>query len=421
MKKYLAEGVFTLICISVLVWIFTRSEFKKEEKIQDTEVCTPPPVMKFGFPVDSFIIEQATVKNNQNLSNILSSRGVSLQMIDQIARTSTPIFDVRKLRKDHNYYFFSTKDSLKKSAYFIYEIDPVAYVVYQLTDSLHIYRGQKPVTKRIKTASGIIYSSLWNTMKDNDLNPVLALNMSDIYTWTIDFFGIQKGDQFRVIYEESYVDSLPIGITNIYASVFRHAHEDFYAFQFKQDSIVSYYDEKGKSLKKAFRKAPLDFFRISSRFSNSRLHPVLKIRRPHHGVDYAAPAGTPVLSIGDGVVTRKGYQARGGGNFLYIKHNSVYTTCYMHLKGFAKGITPGVRVRQGQLIGYVGSTGLATGPHLDFRVFKNGSPIDPLHVKAPPVEPVHERNLPQFTVLKDSLMTELQKISINKKFAETLD
>ena len=188
-------------------------------------------------------------------------------------------------------------------------------------------------------------------------------------------------------------------------------NQDFYAFRFEQDSVMSYYDEQGKSLKKAFLKAPLKFSRISSRFSHSRFHPVLKISRPHHGIDYAAPIGTPVVSIGDGVVTKKSYQANGGGNYLYIKHNSVYTTCYMHLNKYEKGIAPGVRVRQGQVIGYVGKTGLASGPHLDFRVFRNGSPMDPLKVEAPPVEPVHEHLMPEFTSLKDSMMRELQKIS----------
>jgi murein DD-endopeptidase MepM/ murein hydrolase activator NlpD len=416
MKKYLTVGIFAVLCISVLVWILIRLEFKKEE--QEPVIHTPPPTMKFGFPVDSFNIEQATIKNNQNLSDILSRRGVSLQVIDQIARTSAPIFDVRKIKTNNNCYFFSSADSLKKIIYFIYEIDQVNYVVYCLKDSLHIYKGQKPVTKKIRTASGTIYSSLWNTMEDNDLNPMLALDLSDIYQWTIDFFGIQKGDQFKVIYEESFVDSVSIGITNIYASQFIHAKENFYAFQFKQNDTIKYYNEKGENLQKAFLKTPLKFSRISSHFSHSRLHPVLKFRRPHHGIDYAAPSGTPVESIGAGVVTRKGYQANGGGNFLYIKHNSVYTTCYMHLKGFAKGIAPGVRVKQGQVIGYVGSTGLATGPHLDFRVFKNGSPIDPLKVKSEPGKPVSKENLPQFTALKDSLFLELNKISYNNKLAD---
>lgn len=412
MKKYLPEGIFLGLCITIFIWIFTHLEFKKTAEPSEPEVRIPPPVMKFGFPVDSFYIEQAIIKNNQNLSDLLSGRGVSMQLIDRIARTSTPVFDVRKIKTNNRCYFFSSKDSLKKLAYFIYEIDPIEYIVYQLADSLKIYRGQKSVTQKIRTASGTIYSSLWNTMGDNHLNPILALNLEDIYQWSIDFFGIQRGDQFRVIYEESFVDSISIGVTDVYACQFKHAGEEFYAFQFEQNDTINYYNEKGENLRKAFKKSPLKFSRISSHFSHSRLHPVLKFRRPHHGVDYAAPRGTPVESIGDGIVTRKGYQAGGGGNFLYIKHNSVYTTCYMHLNGFFKGIAPGVRVKQGQVIGYVGSTGLATGPHLDFRVFKNGTPVDPLKVKSDPGKPVNKENLTQFIQRKDSFMTELHKINM---------
>jgi murein DD-endopeptidase MepM/ murein hydrolase activator NlpD len=416
MKKYLTIAIFSVLCISVLVWIFIRLEPEKEEPKPVVHVLLPPK-LKFGFPADSFHIERATIKNNQNLSDILSRRGISMQTIDQIARTTTSVFDVRKIKKDNNYYFFSSHDSLKKLLYFIYEIDPIDYVVYCLGDSLHVYKGQKTVTKKIRTASGTIYSSLWNTLEENNLNPLLAKDFESIYQWSIDFFGLQKGDQFRVIYEESFVDSISIGITNIYASQFKHANEDLYAFQFEQNDTARYYNEKGENLQKAFLKAPLKFSRISSHFTNSRLHPVLRIRRPHHGIDYAAASGTPVLSIGEGTVNRKGYQANGGGNYLYIKHNSVYTTCYMHLKGFAKGIAPGVRVKQGQLIGYVGSTGLATGPHLDFRVFKNGTPIDPLKVKSKPGKPVNKEYLPQFTELKDSLLIELKKIILNKELA----
>jgi murein DD-endopeptidase MepM/ murein hydrolase activator NlpD len=247
-------------------------------------------------------------------------------------------------------------------------------------------------------------------MIDNSLDPMLALELSDIFAWTIDFFAVQQGDRFRVIYDELYVDSVSIGIGEIYAVQFDHYGEENYAFLFDQDGRLDYFDENGKSLRKAFLKAPLQFSRISSRFSNSRMHPVLRIRRPHHGVDYAAPKGTPVMSIGDGTVVARGYQKSGGGNYLKVKHNSVYTTTYMHLSGFAKGITTGTRVKQGQVIGYVGATGLATGPHLDFRVAKNGSYVDPLKVKAPPVEPVKEENMERYVVLKDSMLTELQKI-----------
>jgi murein DD-endopeptidase MepM/ murein hydrolase activator NlpD len=248
-------------------------------------------------------------------------------------------------------------------------------------------------------------------MVDNNLDPMLALNLSDIFVWSIDFFAINKGDRFRVIFDELYVDSSFVGIGEIYAVQFDHYGDANYAFRFYQDERHDYYDETGMSLRKAFLKAPLDFYRISSRFSHSRMHPVLRIRRPHLGVDYAAPKGTPVMSIGDGTVIQRAYQKGGGGNFVKIRHNSVYTTVYMHLSGFARGITTGTRVKQKQVIGYVGSTGLSTGPHLDFRVFKNGQPVDPLRVEAPPVEPVKPENMPSYILLKDSLMLELQQIS----------
>ncbi|KOH45532.1 M23 family metallopeptidase [Sunxiuqinia dokdonensis] len=411
MKKYIAEVVFLLAAISLILVFAIRPPEPKPEKVPEPEpLPIPEPVLLFGLPVDSFTVETAPILRNENLSDILVKKNISYQTIDQLARKSKPIFDVRRIKHNNHYHFFLKNDSLQTPAYFVYEIDNTDYVVYELQDSLHIYTGQKPITTELKTASGTIKSSLWNTMQDNDINPVLAIKLSDIYQWTIDFYGIQRNDQFRVIYEEMYVDSISIGVGEIYACQFQHMNQDFYAFQFEQDSSLSYFDQEGNSLKKAFLKSPLEFSRISSRFSNSRYHPVLKIRRPHHGIDYAAPTGTPVRTIGDGVVTRKGYQRAGGGNYLYIKHNSVYTTCYMHLHGFAKGIATGTRVKQGQVIGYVGSTGLSTGPHLDFRVFRNGSPMDPLKVEAPPVEPIHEDNLTAFTTLKDSLTTQLSLI-----------
>ncbi len=292
----------------------------------------------------------------------------------------------------------------------MYENSATEYFVYELFDSLRVYRGEKEIEVKRRTAQGKIKSSLWNTMTDNQLDPMLALELSDIYAWTIDFFGIQKGDRFRVVYEELFVDSVSIGLGEIYAVQFDHYGKEHFAFRFFQDDRFDYYDETGVSLRRAFRKAPLDYFRISSRFSHGRMHPVLRIRRPHHGVDYAAPKGTPVMTIGDGTVIARAFQAGGGGNYVKIKHNSVYTTSYMHLSGFAQGITPGARVKQGQVIGFVGSTGLSTGPHLDFRVFKNGSPIDPLKMEAPPTKPVKEENMAQYVILKDSLMNELLQI-----------
>lgn len=395
----------------------TKAEKKVEEVPQDTIVPIAEPVLKYGLPIDSFDVEYGKVRNNQYLSQILNEKGVSMVTIDKIARKSKSIFDVRKIKSGEPYAIFSSRDSVPEAKYFVYENSAVDYTVFELFDTLGITQGKKEVITELRTAQGEVESSLWNAMVDNGQDPILSLELSKIFAWTIDFFGIQKGDRYRLTYDQQYVDSVPVGIGEIYAVEFDHYGEPNYAFRFEQDSIWDYFDDKGQSLRKTFLKAPLEYYRISSRFSNSRMHPVLRIRRPHHGVDYAAPKGTPVMSIGDGTVIAKAYQKGGGGNYLKIKHNSAYTTTYMHLSGFAKGMTTGTRVKQGQIIGYVGATGLATGPHLDFRVHMYGKAIDPLKMKADPVAPVKEENMERYIVLRDSMMNELQKI----KWFEDID
>lgn len=406
---YLAVFIFLL---QIVYFVYEHFETIKTEKklSMQKEVEKPSPVMLFKLPVDSFNIVSGQIRKGQNLSEILSKQGITMTQIDEISKKSILTFDVRKMKVNNPYYFFKNKKDSSKVDYFIYEIDNVDYVVYDLSDSLRIYRDKKPIVTQIKTASGVITSSLWNTMKAQALPPILAMDLSEIYQWSIDFFGLQKGDKFRVIYEENFVSGKSIGIGRIFASQFVHAKDDFYAFRFTQNNEDSYFDDKGKSLKKAFLKAPLKFNRISSQFSNSRFHPVLKIYRPHHGVDYAAPTGTPVFSISDGTVIAKGYQAAGGGNYVKIKHNSAYTTSYMHLSKFGEGIATGVRVKQSQVIGYVGATGLASGPHLDFRVFLNGTPVNPLTIKSPPTEPVFEKNMTAYVTHRDSMMTKLTAI-----------
>jgi len=401
-----------IILLQIVYFIYEHFETIRIERelAKQKEVEKPEPIMLFKLPVDSFKVIDSEIRSGQNLSSILLQKGISMNTIDEISKKSVLIFDVRKFKVNNKCYFFMDKKDSGKMDYFIYEIDPINYVVYQLKDSLRIYREKKPMITLVKNASGIINSSLWNTMKEQALDPALAMELSDIYQWTIDFYGIQKGDKFRVVYEENFVYGKSVGVGRIFAAQFTHANADYYAFRYTQNNEDSYFDQLGKALKTAFLKAPLKFSRISSQFSNSRFHPVLKIYRPHHGIDYAAPTGTPVVSIGEGTVVAKGYQAAGGGNYLKIKHNSEYTTSYMHLKGFASGISQGVRVKQGQLIGYVGSTGLSSGPHLDFRVFRNGSPINPLSVKSPPSDPISKANLASFDLHRDSLMTRLTSI-----------
>ena len=365
-----------------------------------------PPTDVYGIPLDLYRIEEGRVRRNQTLSDLLQPFGLSMQEIYIISLLPDSLINERKIKQGNRYLFYSQLDTLSKfplnaKTVFIYEKDHLNYVAINIDpDTIWARNGQKPVETRLQKSSGIIETSLWESMVSADVNPMLAVELSEIFAWTVDFFGIQQGDQFKVIYEESFVDSTSLGIDKIIGAWFYHNKTDFWAIPFVQDSIRSFFDEEGNSLRKAFLKAPLRFSRISSGFSHSRYHPVLKIRRPHHGVDYAAATGTPVQTVGDGVITRVGYQKGGGGNYVKIKHNSVYSTTYMHLSGFGKGVRQGVYVKQGDVIGYVGSSGLATGPHLDFRFYKNGSAVNPLKVEAPPVEPVHEKNRSAYGLIR---------------------
>jgi murein DD-endopeptidase MepM/ murein hydrolase activator NlpD len=360
----------------------------------------------YGIPLDLYTVKEGTVGRNQTLSDLLQPLGISLQEIYQVSLLPDSLINERRIKQGNRYLYYSRIPSapehpLYAENIFIYEKDPLNFVAIQIDpDTLWAFNGTKPVETRLQFASGTIETSLWESMFVIGANPMLAVELSEIYAWSIDFFELQQGDRYKVIYEESFVDSASLGIDRIMGAWFFHNDYEFWAIPFVQDSVRSFFDEEGNSLRKAFLKAPLRYSRISSGFSNSRYHPVLKIRRPHHGVDYAAPTGTPVHTVGDGVITDVGYQKGGGGNYVKIKHNSVYSTTYMHLSGFGKGVRRGVYVKQGDVIGYVGSSGLATGPHLDFRFYKNGSAVNPLKVEAPPVEPVLEQNRQAFAIIR---------------------
>lgn len=341
----------------------------------------------FGIPLPDYQTITGKIEPGMYLGKLFQLFGLENNRLNDVLQKTKPVFDVRKIKRGNNYHAFLSKDSTESLQYLVYEINPVDYVVFAFKDSTRVYTDKKPVKYIEKEVGGIIDGALWFALRDIGADPLLANELSEVYAWSVDFFALQKGDRFKVLYKEKTVDGESIGLGDIEAAYFEHNGEKIYAIPFKQDSAESFYNINGQSLKKAFLKAPLKYSRISSRFSNARLHPILKIVRPHHGVDYGAPSGTPVYALGDGTVIHAAYSG-GAGNYIKIRHNSVYTTGYMHLRGYAKGIHSGVRVKQGQLIGYVGSTGLSTGPHLDFRVWKNGMPINPLHVKSPPVEPV---------------------------------
>ncbi len=384
-----------------------NNEIKAESPVRQE---IPEQVFMYGIPVDSFDLISGHIKPNGFLSQILIKNGVSMQEIDQVIKNSRDVFDVRTIRSGNDYVLFCDRDSLAKARYLVYEHDPTTCYVFSFNDSLNITPFRKEIKGEIKYASGIIETSLWDAMISGGLHPSLAVELSEIFAWTVDFFGLQKGDGFKVVYEELSIDDKSLGSGRVYAAEFDREGSSIIAIPFIQNGQESFFDIDGNSLRKAFLKAPLQFSRISSRFSSSRLHPILRIRRPHYGVDYAAPAGTPVHAIGDGKVTSVRID-NGSGRIVRIQHNSVYATAYMHLSRFGEGISQGVFVKQNQIIGYVGTSGLSTGPHLDFRFYKNGSPVDPLKVEAPPVEPVSEENRARFEINKTVVLNLLGTIN----------
>ena len=391
--------ILLLLLIATLTFIIIDHQKNHRQSAGETMEEEPEwiPVERYGIVIDTLEMHESVIKSGETLSVILEHIGIGSNAANQIYNNCKEVMDTRKIRTGQPYVVLKTADSLSTPLYLIYENSKIQYTVFELFEPYKVYQEENEVTYVSDTIASIITSSLWNAIVEDKGDPALAAELADIYQWTIDFFGIQKGDEFFAIYEKKYVEGNYIGLNSIKAALFKHGGKNYYAFYFQQDSTKKgeYFDETGQSLRREFLKAPLNYSRISSKFSNSRYHPVLKIYRPHHGVDYAAPAGTPVYSIGNGKVVEKGYQ-KGGGNYLKIKHNSIYTTVYMHLKGFASGIKQGSSVSQGQLIGYVGSTGLSTGPHLDFRVYKNGTPINPLSMQSPPAEPVSKEQMPNY-------------------------
>ena len=411
MNKRFVE-IAILVVVAIVIILICENRYKKKHIEDKSDLAVLPayiPEMEYGIVVDSLFVVRDKIKKNQFLADILLKHGIGYSDIDLAVKRAKPVFDVRRIRRNHNYSILCENDSTKKVQYFVYEESPTSFIVFDFRDSIHIHRGKKEIETRVSHANGIIKSSLWEALLDSKSDPNLANELSEIFAWTIDFFGVQKNDAFKIIYEELYVEGEKVGLGKVLAAQFKHYGEDHYAFYFVQNDQGDYFDEKGNSLRRTFLKAPLKFKRISSKFSHSRLHPVLKYRRPHLGVDYAAAVGTPVHTIGDGVVTRI-YRTKEGGKQIKIKHNGTYTTAYLHLSGYAKGIRTGIKVKQGDVIAYVGKTGLVTGPHLDFRFYKNGKAIDPLKVKSPAVKPVDSLYYDEFLNLKDNMSGYLDKI-----------
>lgn len=420
-KRYLIGGIGVII-IFLSYFIFWRSDIEFDNQHFEVEADTTildsatlnmyKPTILFGFEVDSLILIEGRIKRNQNLSEILDNYNISRQKIHELSIASKPVFDVRKIVVNRKYTLICYPDSLHTAKAMVYEPSPTEYVVFNLDDSVTVEKVEKEIITQEKEISGVINLSLAVSMDELGASPQLTNDFVDVFAWQIDFFRLQKGDKFKMVYEEKLVDGEVIGIGDIKAVYFQHFGNDYYAYYYNQGSGIDYFDEEGNSLRKAFLKYPLDFTRISSRYSGNRFHPVQKRWKAHRGTDFAAPKGTPIRSVGDGIVVVATYGVNNG-NFVKIKHNATYTTQYLHMSKIASGVRKGAKVKQGQTIGFVGSTGLARGSHLCYRFWKNGVQIDALKVKLPPSEPIKEENKLDFDGVRDAFKLQLDSIEFS--------
>ncbi|MBS1979884.1 MAG: peptidoglycan DD-metalloendopeptidase family protein [Bacteroidetes bacterium] len=411
---FIAGGILLLGSLSFLLinytGLFTRSGDYEVGIDSSQFVLVERPIFKFGIQVNGLDIKESRVKKNQRFADLLDGAFVPATIRRQLALLPKASFDFRKINESKKYTVITKNDSVKTAVALVYETSPIEYFIFHLKDSLTVEAHQREVKTEEKSVSGVIRSSLYETIGEMKISDELTNKFVDVFGWQIDFQHLQKGDRFKLIYEESSVEGEPIGIGKILGIYFEHANHPYYAFPFNQGDGLDYFDERGSSLRKALLKYPIEFTRISSRYSLSRFHPVIKTFSPHLGTDFAAPTGTPIRSVGDGMVLEAQY-AVNNGNYVKIHHNGTYSTGYLHMSKIAAGITAGVRVRQGQIIGYVGSTGLATGPHLCYRFWKNGVQVDALRVALPPSKPVEKNQWKKYDEVMVLTMLKLQTIS----------
>lgn len=408
---------FFLTFFSLIILFFSCQNDKKS--IAKTQIPTeiiPEPVYEFGYNLDHFHVVKDTIRKNETLGVILDRHHVSYPKIHAIVSSVKDSFDLKKLRVGKPYTILTKKDTTQQAQIFIYQPNLVNYSIIDFKDSIITTQNiRKKTSIRLETASGVITSSLFETLEEQNLSSLLALDLSDIYAWTIDFYRIYKNDKFKVIYEQEYLaDSIPIGVGKIHAAYFEHNGTPFYAFNYLADSIVGipdYFDDESRNLRKAFLKSPIKFGRISSRYSMSRYVHIYGRHRPHLGTDFAAPVGTPIMSTANGVVIKSSY-ARGNGNYVKVKHNATYSTQYLHMQ--KRAVKVGDVVKQGQVIGYIGMTGSTTGPHVCYRFWKNGKQVDALREKLPAAKPMHDSIKPHFFEFIKPLKNQLDSIAYPK-------
>jgi murein DD-endopeptidase MepM/ murein hydrolase activator NlpD len=398
----------------VLYILFLVSIFSCKEA--ETEDIAPTPdsfykAEQFGFDFNNFNVLQDTIKKGDTFGTILESQNLGHKKVYDIIQRIKDSFDVRTVRIGKPYTFLRSKDRYKKLQYAIYQPDRGKYYIIDLKDSVSVSKVTRPVSFKKRTIAGELKGSFSEELRRQKVDPALASKLIKVYAWSIDFFKLKKGDQFGVIFTERYIDdTIYDGVDSLRAAFFEYKGKMIYAFPFAQNQggKIDYYDEEGKALKNFFLKSPLKYANITSRFSRSRFHPVQMIWKAHKGTDYAAPTGTPIMTTASGIIEQTGYTA-GNGNFVKVKHDKTYSTQYLHMSRIL--VRRGQRVTQGSIIGKVGSTGLATGPHVCYRFWKNGVQVDALRLKLPNSQPMEKKNLPRFKQQIESLKWELDSVA----------
>ncbi|TDB66890.1 peptidoglycan DD-metalloendopeptidase family protein [Arundinibacter roseus] len=377
-----------------------RSDFLPKEQL------VPPAPKIYGISTDSLQVVEGSILSGETMSTLLSNYNISTATIHSLAQKAQSVFALRRIRANQRYTLLHSTDSVRTARYFIYEPNETEYVIYDLRDSLAVTLHQRKVETVERELVGEIHGSLYQSVIEAGGTPGLVDQLADIYAWRLDLNHIQAGDIFKLIFEEKQINGKTIEQGQLKGAYIEHNGTPLYAIGFDQGNGIAYFDQDGQSFKKAFLKEPVEYSRISSRYTNRRFHPVQKRFKAHLGTDFAAPRGTPIRSVGDGIVLEA---ARAAGNGIYVKirHNKTYTTQYLHMSKFAKGIRRGARVSMGQTIGYVGSTGLSTGPHLCFRFWKNGRQVDALKEKLPLAKPVEPKHQVAFTAAKEQILEQM--------------
>jgi len=416
LKRWVTVSFVVVFCLCSILLSRTflpsiTPESSTRDSVKSFSLTVKEPSVLFGMVVDNYLVIEDKIKRNQNLGDILTAYNVPARLIHQISQISHKVFDVRKIAPDKKYTLICNSDSAKTAKYLVYEPNPIEYVIFRLEDTLNVDVCQREVVTIQKSVSGIIQSSLSQTIEESGISYELTNKFVDIFAWQIDFQRLQKGDKFKLIYEETQVEGRTIGIKQINGIYFEHFGSEYYAIPFDQGNGPDYFDEEGKSLRKALLKYPIEFTRISSHYTMNRFHPVQKRWKAHLGTDFAAAVGTPIRSVGDGIVEEAQFKYNNG-NYVKIKHNGTYTTQYLHMSRIATGIHAGMRVRQGETIGYVGSTGLATGPHLCYRFWKNGVQVDALKAELPASEPIKKEFEEGYDKVKTELILRLKSIPL---------